>query len=152
MPGTGASHRPPASTPCARSRMEKQKQRDTGPEMKIRSIIHRAGFRFRTDYRPESSLKTRADIVFPRIKLAVFIDGCFWHSCPIHKTIPKSNTVWWQEKLEANRCRDRAADRALEEFGWTVIRIWEHEDPEQATQKISRILESLYDRAEGFRS
>lgn len=144
MLGTGASQRPPASTPDARSRMEKQKQRDTGPEVRIRSILHRAGYRFRTDCRPESSLKTRADIVFSRIKLAVFIDGCFWHSCPIHKTIPKSNTAWWLAKLEANRNRDRAADEALAEMGWKVMRVWEHEDPEKAARMIASGLDRLY--------
>jgi DNA mismatch endonuclease, patch repair protein len=124
--------------------MENQKQRDTKPERILRSLLHRMGYRFLKDARPESSLRTRADIVFPRVRLAVFIDGCFWHSCPVHKTIPKTNTSWWEAKLESNRKRDAAADEALRASGWKVIRIWEHEAPEDAFSKISQRLEHLY--------
>lgn len=141
--------RPPAPTPGIRSRMEQQKQRDTQPEIRIRSILHRTGYRFRADIRPESFLKTRADIVFTRVKLAVFIDGCFWHSCPVHRTTPKSNTAWWLAKLEANRKRDRAADEALGKMGWKVMRIWEHEDPEKDARRIASVLECLYARSNG---
>jgi DNA mismatch endonuclease (patch repair protein) len=78
--------------------------------------------------------------VFPRLKVAVFVDGCFWHGCPVHGTWPKANSDWWRAKIEANRLRDSDTDRRLSEMGWRVVRIWEHEDPEQAALRIAAVV------------
>jgi DNA mismatch endonuclease (patch repair protein) len=85
-------------------------------------------------------LRRRADVVFPRRRVAVFVDGCFWHGCPEHATSPKHNAEWWKEKLAANVRRDRDTDRRLSEAGWLVFRIWEHEDPRTAADRIERAL------------
>jgi len=81
--------------------------------------------------------RVRADIVFSRAKIAVFVDGCFWHSCPIHGNAPRSNKSYWDTKLERNRVRDREQTEALESCGWAVIRVWEHEAPERVTERIA---------------
>jgi DNA mismatch endonuclease (patch repair protein) len=82
-------------------------------------------------------MRRRADLVFPTEHLAVFVDGCFWHVCPIHATWPKANADWWQEKLEANRARDAATDAELQVHGWTVVRIWGHESVQEAVQRVA---------------
>jgi len=107
--------------------MQKARTRDTAPEMALRSALHRLGLRFRVDRAPLSGVRRRADIVFTRAKVAVFVDGCFWHGCPIHGTRPKNNAEWWREKIEANRRRDRETDALLRQAGWQVYRAWEHE-------------------------
>jgi DNA mismatch endonuclease (patch repair protein) len=86
---------------------------------------------------PLTGLRRRADLVFPRARVAVYIDGCFWHSCPQHATSPKNNAAWWTAKLEANKTRDADTDRRLEEAGWAVVRIWEHEDPAAAARRVA---------------
>lgn len=121
--------------------MEHQRQRDTRPELAIRAILWQRGLRYRVDYPPLKGVRRRADLVFTRAKVAVFVDGCFWHSCPDHGTVPKSNREWWMAKLEANRSRDRDTDIRLEESGWTVVRVWEHEDPEVAANAVVQSLE-----------
>lgn len=101
---------------------------DTRIEVAVRSALHRAGYRFRKDLLVRTStVRARPDIVFTRKRLAVFIDGCFWHSCPIHGSRPQKNTSYWNPKLERNQARDRAQDDALAEDGWRVLRYWEHE-------------------------
>ena len=107
--------------------MRANRRRDTGPEMALRRELHRQGLRFRVDYPPVVGLHCRADIVFTRARLAIFVDGCFWHGCPEHGNIPRANGRWWREKLEQNAARDRRNDAALAEAGWTVMRFWEHE-------------------------
>ncbi len=108
------------------------RRRDTTPELQIRSLLHRAGLRYRVDYKvgPGRSAP-RPDIAFTRQRIAVFIDGCFWHQCPQHATIPTANRDFWEAKLRRNVERDRENDAALRQLGWTVIRIWEHDDPEE---------------------
>lgn len=106
--------------------MQANRRRDTGPEMALRRELHRRGHRFRVDYPPVAGLRCRADIVFTRALVAVFVDGCFWHSCPEHGTTPRANREWWRTKLELNVARDRRNDTALAQAGWRVIRIWEH--------------------------
>lgn len=135
---------PPASSPSALARMKSQKQRDTKPEIELRSCLHTMGYRFRTDMIPIPGMKTRADIAFPRVKVAIFVDGCFWHSCPKHGTMPKQNSKWWQQKLAANSLRDRETDDRLGRAGWTVVRIWEHEKPSEAAKRVVAILEKRY--------
>lgn len=108
--------------------MQRQARRDTAAELAIRREVWRRGLRYRVDAAPIPGLRRRADLVFTRARVAVYVDGCFWHRCPVHATSPKSNSEWWREKLDANVRRDRDTDRRLTEAGWNVIRIWEHED------------------------
>lgn len=113
------------------------RRRDTSPERKIRSILHRRGLRFRKDQQVRiADVRTRPDILFTRARIAVYVDGCFWHRCPDHGTEPRSNTAYWAPKLDGNIRRDRRVDAALAAAGWTVIRIWEHEPPEQAADRV----------------
>lgn len=116
--------------------MSKLGRRDTLPERAIRSELHRRGFRFRVDRPPLPGLRSRADIVFGPARVAVYVDGCFWHSCPEHGTRPKANAAWWERKLDRNRERDRETDRVLREHGWEVVRIWEHEDPVASAERV----------------
>lgn len=109
--------------------MQSNKGRDTTPEVRVRSALHRSGLRFRKNVRPVRELNCTADVVFPKEHVAVFIDGCYWHSCPDHRgSLPATNRDWWKAKLEATLVRDRTNTAALEAEGWTVLRVWEHED------------------------
>lgn len=119
------------------------KARNTKPELAVRRVLHAAGFRYRVDLRPVLELRSRADIVFTKKKLAVYIDGCFWHGCPVHATIPKSNADYWVPKLKRNVERDRETTSKLESLGWVVLRFWEHEDVEEIVHSIRRSLASL---------
>lgn len=109
--------------------MQRQKRRDTGCEMAVRRQLHTEGIRYRVDFRPLSDERFRVDIGWKSRRIAVFIDGCFWHACPEHVTIPKRNAEWWETKLMANSARDRRTDEVLRSRGWTVLRFWEHEPP-----------------------
>jgi DNA mismatch endonuclease, patch repair protein len=120
--------------------MQSNRPRDTAPEVALRSALHRAGLRFFKNRRPTAGLRCEADIVFPRPRVAVFVDGCFWHSCPQHATFPKTNAEWWARKLEATRQRDRDNECALAAAGWTVVRVWEHEATGDAVARIREIL------------
>lgn len=131
---------PPASSPAALRRMKAARQRDTAPELAVRSELHRRGLRFYVDRAPIASLRRRADIVFPRRRVAVYIDGCFWHGCSEHGTWPKANAAWWRAKIEANRTRDRDTDRRLAEAGWTSVRAWEHESASDVADRVARAL------------
>lgn len=94
-----------------------------------------AGYRYRVDF-PLPGTRRRADIAFPGKRVAIFVDGCFWHVCPDHITWPKTNAAWWRSKLEGNQRRDRETDRMLTEAGWTVVRLWEHDDPQLALDRM----------------
>ena len=122
--------------------MQKQKRRDTSVELAIRRRLHARGLRYRVDYRAETSLRVRGDIVFTRRKVIVFVDGCFWHGCPQHATAPKTNAEWWRAKLDANVERDRKNTVALHTRGWCVVRVWEHDEAEAAVDEIVRALAS----------
>src|SRR5579885_3111965 len=111
--------------------MKSQRQRDTAAETALRSLLHRRGFRFRVHYALPSP-RRRADIAFPRERVAVMVDGCFWHGCPEHGTWPKQNAEWWREKIAGNVTRDRDTDVKLGEVGWLSVRVWEHEDAAHA--------------------
>jgi DNA mismatch endonuclease (patch repair protein) len=102
----------------------------------IRSSLYRQGLRFRIQRRLLPGSTRTVDIVFPRARLAVFIDGCFWHGCPVHGTQAKANRDWWRQKISQNQARDRDTNRRLRKLGWQVLRIWEHEGAERATHKI----------------
>jgi DNA mismatch endonuclease, patch repair protein len=120
--------------------MRRQVRRDTKPEMLLRRALHAKGLRYRVDLAPIRGMRRRADVVFGPAKLAVYVDGCFWHSCPEHATVPKNNREWWVEKLAANVARDRDTDRQLREAGWRVIRVWEHEDMESAAERVMQLV------------
>jgi DNA mismatch endonuclease, patch repair protein len=120
--------------------MARVARRDTRPELNLRRVLHARGLRYRVDVSPDPSRRGRADIVFSRARVAVYVDGCFWHSCPEHGVLPKGNREWWQAKLEATVRRDRATEAALRDRGWTVVRTWEHEDPELAADRVEAAL------------
>lgn len=111
-------------------------RRDTGCELAIRRLAHARGLRYRVDHPLPMNRRRRADLLFPKQRVAVFVDGCFWHDCPVHGTAPEANGPWWVEKLAQNVARDRDTDRILEEAGWKVLRAWEHEDPASVVERI----------------
>jgi DNA mismatch endonuclease, patch repair protein len=121
--------------------MRANRRRDTLPEKQLRSALHRLGCRFRCNYRIQVS-DTRAcpDVVFTRRKIAVFVDGCYWHGCPEHGSMPVSNRDYWRAKISGNRARDAKTDTALRIAGWSVVRVWEHEDAEVAAREIATIV------------
>lgn len=131
---------PPAKSDQIRARLSRQPRRDTKPELALRRELHARGFRFFVDRKPVANLRSRADVVFPRRKVAIFVDGCFWHSCTAHGTLPKSNTEWWTAKLIENQRRDAATSRSLIQAGWTVLRFWEHIDPKLAANLVEETL------------
>lgn len=119
--------------------MTSQRQRDTKGELELRSLLHRRGLRFRV-HALLPGLRRRSDVVFTRARVVVFVDGCFWHGCPEHGTWPKQNADWWREKIEANQRRDRDTDAKLRAAGWNVIRVWEHDDPIEAADRVTEIV------------
>lgn len=116
--------------------MQRQRRRDSAAELALRSELHRRGMRFYVDRRVDGLPRHRVDILFTRVRLAVYIDGCFWHGCPEHRTNPRANADWWREKIDNNRRRDQRADDRLKELGWEVIRVWEHESAESAADRV----------------
>ena len=116
--------------------MVRQRRRDTKPEMAIRRLLHAQGLRYRVDVMLPG-MRRRADLLFSSARVAVFVDGCFWHGCPDHGTQPKGNAAWWAEKIKSNVERDRDTDLRLATEGWTVIRIWEHEEPDVAAARVA---------------
>jgi DNA mismatch endonuclease, patch repair protein len=105
--------------------MSRQRTRNTEPELSLRRALHAVGIRFRLH---RKDLPGQPDIILPKLRLAIFVDGCFWHACPDHGTSPRANADWWKLKLEATVARDRRNDLALLELGWEPLHIWEHED------------------------
>lgn len=120
--------------------MQATKRRDTEGEKALRSILHRKGFRYRIDTSPLEGHRTKADLVFAKARVAVFVDGCFWHGCPLHSTWPKTNAAWWKAKIKANMARDERITRALKAAGWSVVRTWAHEPPARAALRVERLL------------
>lgn len=116
--------------------MKRVRRKDTNAEIRLRRLLHARGLRYFVDKAPIKGMRSRADLVFPRAQVAVFVDGCFWHSCPLHATKPKSNREWWESKLAANVERDRLTNAALDAAGWTVVRVWEHEAVEVAADRV----------------
>lgn len=121
----------------SRRTMLANRRRDTSPELAVRRRLHAAGLRYRVDFPPLGG-RRRADIVFTKQRIAVFVDGCFWHGCPQHATTPKRNAEYWVPKLHRNAQRDRETDLMLREAGWTSLRFWEHEPPESVASSIAR--------------
>lgn len=135
---------PKPSSKAASERMAATGQRDTTAELRIRKILFAKGLRYRVDYPVLTNPRRRADVAFIGPTVAVFIDGCFWHGCPEHGTWPKANAEFWREKIEANRKRDQDTNRRLKADGWYVIRIWEHENPEDA---VDRVVQAVWSRS-----
>lgn len=131
--------RPAASSASALRRMKSTRQRGTAPELALRRALRSKGLRFRVNCRAIPGAR-RADIVFWQARVAVFVDGCFWHCCPRHRTFPKANAAWWAQKLRNNRKRDLDTNRRLRRAGWHVERVWEHEVPAIAAARILAVV------------
>lgn len=142
MPTTAAARFAPPlpSSAAVRLRLQRQPSRNTPVEVTFRQVLHRRGLRFRLHRRPLPHLSRVADVVFPRQRVAVFVDGCFWHGCPEHLMWPKSNAAWWHDKITDNRRRDRDTDARLAEAGWSVFRMWEHDDLEAAAERLAVVV------------
>ena len=140
MPDTDT---PSASSPAARDRMRQIHQKCTGPEIALRLAIHKLGLRFFTNRPPIPGDRRTADIIFPGIRLAVYMDGCFWHGCPSHGSTPKTNGPWWAAKIENNKHRDLDTERRLRDAGWIVLRFWEHDDPYASALRVQDVVRSL---------
>ena len=115
-------------------------RRDTAPELAVRRALHAAGLRYRVQLPVPGKGRRSIDIAFPRARLAVFVDGCFWHGCPEHGVEPKANSEWWRWKLQRNQNRDRDTTGLLQDQGWMVLRVWEHESPSQVVAEVKRLL------------
>jgi DNA mismatch endonuclease (patch repair protein) len=129
-----------ASSEAVRASMRSNKGRDTKPELALRRAVHALGLRYRVAFRPVTSVRRSADLVFTKARVAVFLDGCFWHGCPIHHTFAVTNAGFWAEKVRRTRERDAETNRILEEAGWYVLRIWEHEDPGDAAERVAELV------------
>lgn len=136
--GTG---RPTASSPSVAARMSRQARAHTAPELLLRRRLHAMGLRYRVGLKVPGMPRCSIDIAFTRARLAVFVDGCFWHSCPEHATHPSANGIWWATKLTANQVRDRRVEDQLADFGWAVLRVWEHENPDDAARRVASALQ-----------
>ncbi|MER7315393.1 very short patch repair endonuclease [Streptomyces halstedii] len=131
-----------ASSAARRRNMQAIRSRDTKPERLIRQLVHAKGLRYRVAAKPLPDLRRTADMVFRPAKVAVFIDGCYWHGCPEHYVSPRTNPVYWSDKVTRNMARDRDTDERLTEAGWIVLRFWEHENPTNCANHISATVES----------
>nr|WP_307801615.1 very short patch repair endonuclease [Actinomadura violacea] len=120
-----------------RKSMQANKGRDTKPELALRRAVHALGLRYRVSTRPLPAVRRTADLVFTRARVAVFMDGCFWHGCPQHHTKSATNAGYWAEKVRRNRERDAETDRLFFEAGWLVLRFWEHDEPDKAALQIA---------------
>ncbi|GAA2139348.1 very short patch repair endonuclease [Kitasatospora kazusensis] len=144
---SGTTWQPPdgswASSAANRKNMQAIRSRDTQPELVIRRLVHALGLRYRVAARPLPGLRRTADMVFRPAKVAVFIDGCYWHGCPEHYVPPKTNQGYWSEKVARNMSRDSDTNSQLADAGWTVLRFWEHEDPAACAAVITEAVDRL---------
>jgi DNA mismatch endonuclease (patch repair protein) len=120
--------------------MQRNRGKNTLPELAVRKILHARGFRYRVNARPERDVRRTADLLFTRVKVAVFIDGCYWHGCPDHYTSPATNESFWADKLKINQHRDLETNRLLADRGWKVLRFWEHEPPSDVAKVIEAVV------------
>jgi DNA mismatch endonuclease (patch repair protein) len=127
---------PRASSAAARNVMRANRKTGTQPELRLRRALHRLGLRYRVGRRLPSPVLATPDLIFVRYRVAIFVDGCFWHGCPDHGVQPKVNVAYWTAKLALNRARDLRVDAALHSVGWLPIRVWEHDDPDRAAEHI----------------
>lgn len=126
--------------------------RDTKPEMALRRALHAAGYRYRVDTKPLANLNRRADLVFTKRQVAVFVHGCYWHGCPDHYTVPKRNADFWSQKVVRNRQRDAETVTCLSEAGWDVVVVWEHEPVHEALERVTTALATAAADAPATRS
>lgn len=140
VPSSYPSGRPTPSSPAVRDRFRTQRRQGTFPEVSLRKELHRRGLRYRIGIKVPGFPRRTIDIAFPRQKVAIFVDGCFWHRCPEHYVPVKNNSSWWEGKLASNVRRDEETTQSLRENGWLVERVWEHCDPVETASKIERIV------------
>ncbi|MEU6269247.1 very short patch repair endonuclease [Saccharopolyspora shandongensis] len=130
-----------ASSPASRAVMRANPGRDTRPELALRSAVHALGLRYRVNTRPLRNIRRTADLVFTRAKVAVFLDGCFWHGCAEHHRPATGTTAeFWNSKIAGNVRRDADTDERLKQAGWQVVRVWEHENPEEAASRVAQVV------------
>ena len=130
-----------ATSDATRKSMQANKSQNTGPEMALRHELFRRGLRYRVGVAPLPGVRRTVDIVFPRAKVAVLVDGCFWHGCPEHHRLPKNHSEYWNTKVTRNAERDKATTQLLENAGWHVIRLWEHEPVAEMADLVQRAVE-----------
>lgn len=129
----------PSSAEVSR-RMAKVRQKGTDAEMALRRKLYRRGLRYRVDYEVLKKPRRVADVAFPGLWIAIFVDGCFWHGCPEHASWPKRNAEFWRKKIEANRQRDKDTNERLGRMGWTILRFWQHESPVESAASVARVV------------
>ena len=140
---------PFASSDAVAARMSRLARKDTAPEMALRKALHLRGLRYFVHRRPLPELRREADIVFPKAKVAVFVDGCFWHGCPEHGRRNGGTNEWyWSEKIQRNKDRDCDTDERLKRAGWVPVRVWEHMPASEAAQSVQTIIKSLQPSAQ----
>ena len=132
--------KPPASSSQVSARMQKQKSFDTRIELELRRLLYHRGLRYRVHNQAVPGTRRKVDVAFPAARVAVFLDGCFWHGCPEHRNIPAANNQWWANKIAENRQRDADTDQRLREVDWLVVRVWEHQDLEEAAAEIEAVV------------
>ena len=137
-----------ATSPAVRRVMQGNKSRDTKPEVAVRSAVHALGMRYRVSTRPLADFRRTADLVFRCARVAVFVDGCFWHGCPAHHAPPKTNAGYWSAKIQGNKHRDRDTTERLRKEGWTVLRFWSHEEPTSVAAQIANVVRNEQQRGE----
>ncbi len=142
-PAAAGSRTPTALNDMVSRQMSAMPTRDTGTEVALRRELHRLGLRFRVQVR---ALPGRPDIAFTRARIAIFVDGCFWHKCPTHGSAPKNNGPWWSAKLDGNVARDRRKDEQLRAMGWLPVHVWEHEDPTTSALSIQALWRDRTDK------
>lgn len=138
----GSDHEPGRVRPSRQlsARFSAQARESTRPEMLLRRELHRRGLRYRVQYRIPGLPRRRVDIAFTKARVALFVDGCFWHACPDHCVLPTANRDWWIWKFQTNTRRDADTDAKLHDLGWTTLRIWEHEAPDAAADRVEQVL------------
>jgi len=129
-------------SPATRSRMQAQVRQHTLPEVAVRRALYARGLRYRLHLQVPGASRRRIDIAFRRERVAVFVDGCFWHGCPEHSKDTRVNTTWWAAKRAGTAARDADTNRRLTEVGWVVVRCWEHEDPYAVAARVAAIVRS----------
>lgn len=127
------------------AKMSTLARKGTKPELLLRRELHARGLRFRVQWKVPGNRRRTIDIAFTRAKLAVYVDGCFWHGCPEHHVRPRTNSEWWSWKVERNQARDLDTDRQLAQAGWAVLRIWEHERPGKSAERVEKRYRELLD-------